>query len=152
MYSIEAKAVSSYFLGDWKVHRVISGFGEITGQATFQANNQLDGYLDFNEAMVLPSSQNQNGGQDHKPNAFRTYEYRMMPEGFDIYFSDGATKGDLFLSFVFTQASVLTSHHLCIKDHYDATFEFFSDDEFELGFSVVGPKKDYSIRTRFTRV
>lgn len=147
MYTIEAKAVSSYFLGDWKVQRVISGFGEITGQAMFQVNDQRDDYLDFQEAMVLPSLK----GQDQKPNAFRTYEYRMTSDGFDIYFSDGATKGDLFLSFAFTQASVLTSHHLCIKDHYNATFEFLSDDDFELSFSVVGPKKDYSIQTRFTR-
>ena len=148
MYAIESSAVSLYFLGDWKANRVISGFGEITGQATFQVNDQHDDYLDFQEAMVLPSAQN----KEQKPNAFRTYEYRMTSEGFDIYFSDGATKGDLFLSFAFTQASILTSHHLCIKDHYDATFAFLSDDEFELSFSVVGPKKDYSIRTRFTRI
>lgn len=145
MYVIEAKTVLSYFLGGWKVHRIISGFGEITGQATFQINDQYDDYLDFKEAMVLPNAPSQ------KPNAFRTYEYRMVSEGFDIYFSDGATKGDLFLSFVFTQANILVSHHLCIKDHYDAMFEFLSDDEFTLSFSVVGPKKKYSIRTRFTR-
>jgi hypothetical protein len=147
MYTIEANAVSLYFLGDWKVQRVISGFGEIAGQATFQVNDLRDDYLDFQEAMILPNLK----GQDQKPNAFRTYEYRMTSDGFDIYFSDGATKGDLFLSFAFTQASVLTSHHLCIKDHYNATFEFLSDDDFELSFNVVGPKKDYSIRNRFTR-
>jgi len=149
MYEIEVKEVLPYFLGNWKVQRVISGFGEITGLATFQVNDVHDDYLDFKEAMVLPNAQSKS--QDQKPNAFRTYEYRMMPEGFDIYFSDGATKGDLFLSFAFTQASVLTSHHLCIKDHYGATFEFLSDDVFELSFCVIGPKKDYSIRNRFTR-
>jgi hypothetical protein len=150
MYAIESSAVLSYFFGDWEVTRVISGFGEITGRARFQINAQHDDYLDFQEAMVLPSVQDK--GQGQKPNAFRTYEYRMTSEGFDIYFSDGATKGELFLSFAFTQASILTSHHLCIKDHYDATFEFLSDDEFELSFSVLGPKKDYSIRTRFHRI
>ncbi|ETX09493.1 hypothetical protein MUS1_08695, partial [Marinomonas ushuaiensis DSM 15871] len=71
---------------------------------------------------------------------------------FDIFFSDGATKGDVFLSFAFTQASILTSHHLCIKDHYNARFEFLSDNEFELSFNVMGPKKDYSIQTQFTRI
>ena len=150
MYVIEASAVSLYFLGDWRVQRVISGFGEIAGQATFQVNDVRDDYLDFKEAMVLSSAQNK--GQDQKLNAFRTYQYRMTDEGFDIFFSDGATKGDLFLSFAFAQASVLTSHHLCIKDHYDAKFEFLSDNEFELSFSVIGPKKDYSIQTQFTRM
>lgn len=149
MYEIEAKEVLSYFLGSWKVQRVISGFGEITGQAMFQVNDEHEQYLDFQEAMTLPSAQHKS--QDQKPNAFRTYQYRMTNEGFDIFFSDGATKGDLFLSFAFTQASILTSHHLCIKDHYDATFEFLSADQFELSFSVVGPKKDYSIQTTFTR-
>lgn len=150
MYEIEAKEVLSYFLGDWRVQRVISGFGEITGQAMFQVSDESEQYLDFKEAMVLPNVQK--SAQDQKPNAFRTYQYRMTEEGFDIFFSDGATKGELFLSFAFTQASLLTSHHLCIKDHYDAMFEFLSPDEFELSFSVVGPKKDYSILTRFTRV
>lgn len=149
MYEIEAKEVLSYFLGGWKVQRVISGFGEITGQATFQVSDEHEQYLDFQEEMVLPSVQN--SAQDQKPNAFRTYQYRMTEEGFDIFFSDGATKGNLFLSFAFTQASMLTSHHLCIKDHYDAKFTFLSADQFELGFSVVGPKKDYSILTTFTR-
>jgi len=146
MYAIEAKDVLRYFLGDWKVQRTISGFGEIPGEASFHRHADNEQWLDYQEAMVLPNSDQQ------KPNAFRRYSYRMTASGFDIFFSDGATKGDLFLSFAFTQASTLTSHHLCIKDHYDATFEFLSDTEFQLSFSVVGPKKDYSIKTRFTKL
>ena len=146
MYAIEAKDVLSYFLGDWKIHRVISEFGEITGRARFRLNGESDQHLDYKEAVMLPRLGEQ------KANAFREYEYRMTDAGFDIFFSDGATKGQLFLSFAFAQASILTSHHLCIKDHYDATFEFLSDDEFELSFCVIGPKKDYSIRTLFTRM
>lgn len=145
MYEIAAKDVLSYFLGDWEVHRTISGFGEISGKARFQRHTDNEQWLDFQEAMVLPNSDQQ------KSNAFRRYSYQMTASGFDIFFSDGATKGTLFLSFVFTQASKLTSHHLCIKDHYDATFEFLSDHEFALCFTVVGPKKDYSIKTRFTK-
>ena len=146
MYAIEAKDVLSYFQGDWKLHRVISGFGEMAGQATFRLNSGNDPRLDYKEAVMLPSVGEQ------KANAFREYEYRMTDAGFDIFFSDGATKDQLFLSFVFAQASTLTSHHLCIKDHYNAEFVFLSDNEFELSFSVVGPKKDYSIQTRFTRL
>ncbi|MEL0637365.1 MULTISPECIES: DUF6314 family protein [Marinomonas] len=146
MYAIAAKDVLSYFLGDWEVQRVISGFGNINGKASFQRHTDNEQWLDFQEAMVLPNSEHK------KPNAFRRYTYRMTDAGFDIYFSDGATKGELFLSFAFTQASTLTSHHLCIKDHYDAKFEFLSDDKFELSFSVVGPNKDYSIQTRFSKL
>lgn len=145
MYAIEAKDVLSYFLGDWKIHRVISEFGEITGRARFRLNGERDQHLDYTETVMLPSFGEQ------KTNAFREYEYRMTDAGFDIFFSDGATKGQLFLSFVFAQASRLTSHHLCIQDHYDAEFVFLSGDEFELSFTVVGPKKDYSIRTRFIK-
>lgn len=42
MYEIESKEVLSYFLGDCQVPRVISVFGEIEGQATFQVNDQHD--------------------------------------------------------------------------------------------------------------
>jgi hypothetical protein len=147
MYVIEAESVLSYFLGCWRIDRVISAFGEITGQATFQLNSQNDKILNYKEAVTLPSPSN-----NQKPNAFREYEYVMTDTGFDIFFSDGATKGELFLSFEFIYASILTSHHLCIKDHYDARFEFVSDDEFELDFTVNGPKKDYSIQTRFIRL
>lgn len=145
MYEIEAKAVLPYFLGDWSMQRVISGFGEITGQARFSIKEGNDQCLDYKEAMVLPNS------VDQKPNAFRLYEYRMTASGFDIFFADGATNGELFLSFAFTQASLLTCHHLCIKDHYDAKFEFLSCDEFDLSFTVSGPNKDYTTHTRFTR-
>jgi len=145
MYQIESNAVFPYFLGDWTVQRVISGFGEISGQAKFKPSTERGECLDYKEAMVLPNSPNQ------QANAFRLYEYRITESGFDIFFADGATNGDLFLSFAFTQASLLTCHHLCIKDHYDATFEFLSENVFELSFTVDGPKKDYSIHTRFTR-
>ncbi|MGO3345623.1 MAG: DUF6314 family protein [Marinomonas sp.] len=146
MYEIESKQVLPYFLGDWKVQREISGFGDIVGQAKFTLNSGSEQRLEYREAMVLPNS------VDQKPNAFREYEYRITDMGFDIFFADGATKGELFLSFAFTHASTLTSYHLCIKDHYDAKFEFLSETEFELSFSVVGPHKDYAIRTRFIKV
>ncbi|MFT7372932.1 MAG: hypothetical protein ACI9T9_001626, partial [Oleiphilaceae bacterium] len=42
MYAIEAKAVLSYFLGDWEMHRVISGVGEMAGRATFRLNGESD--------------------------------------------------------------------------------------------------------------
>ncbi|REG82434.1 DUF6314 family protein [Marinomonas pollencensis] len=145
MYAISAKEVLSYFLGDWKVERTISGFGDVSGEAHFHRHADNEQWLDFQEAMVLP------GSEAHKPNAFRRYTYRMTEAGFDIYFSDGATDGALFLSFAFTQASLLTSHHLCIKDHYNAKFEFLSEQEFVLSFTVEGPKKDYSIHTRFIK-
>lgn len=146
MYVIEATEVLEYFLGDWRVYRVISGFGEVTGQATFQLSSQSNRLLNYKEAMILPNSKEQ------KPNAFREYEYLMKDTGFDIFFSDGETKGELFLSFEFIHASILTSHHLCIEDHYDARFEFVSNDKFELSFTVNGPKKDYSIQTCFIRL
>jgi hypothetical protein len=98
MYAIEPKDVLSYFLGDWKIHRVISDFGEITGRARFRLNGESDQHLDYKETVMLPSFGEQ------KNNAFREYEYRMTDAGFDIFFSDGATKGQLFLSFASSQA------------------------------------------------
>lgn len=146
MYAIDSKEVMPYFLGTWQVKRDISNFGEISGEAVFKPHTKVEGYLDYREAMVLPNSPNQ------KPNAFRAYQYRITEAGFDIFFADSVNEGELFLSFCFTQASILTSHHLCINDHYDAKFTFLTDDLFELSFSVVGPKKDYRIQTCFTRL
>ncbi|TXR54685.1 DUF6314 family protein [Reinekea thalattae] len=143
MYFIQADQVGDYFLGSWKVKRSITGFGEISGDARFRVNQDDPDVLDFNEAMILPNSD--------KANAFRSYQYRIQKNGFDIFFSDGPDNGKLFLSFSFNKESTLTSHHLCIKDHYDARFQFNSENNFVLSFSVVGPKKDYQIHSTFHR-
>lgn len=41
--------------------------------------------------------------------------------------------------------------HLCVQDTYDANYVFRNDEQFELTYSVKGPKKCYQIITKFEK-
>lgn len=41
--------------------------------------------------------------------------------------------------------------HLCVQDTYDASYVFRNNDQFELNYSVKGPKKCYRIITKFEK-
>lgn len=41
--------------------------------------------------------------------------------------------------------------HLCIQDIYEANYSFFSDKQFELKYTISGPKKCYEIITQFEK-
>jgi hypothetical protein len=42
--------------------------------------------------------------------------------------------------------------HQCNLDTYQASYIFLNEDYFELSYKVLGPSKDYAIKTSSTRI
>lgn len=145
MFELTATQVLKYFQGSWRLRREVSDQPLMTGIAEFTPSLSKNNQLDYIEKLSWPGP----GGQPI--HAQRAYTYRQTETGLVIDFADGVSTGELFLAFDFERAHELTSHHLCIADHYDGRFVFHSADRFELSFQVVGPHKDYQITTLFER-
>lgn len=145
MFELNADQLLNYFRGHWRLQREVSDQPVMTGTAEFADCADHSRQLDYLEKLSWPGP---NGQPIH---AQRAYLYRQTDTGLAIDFADGVSSGKLFLAFAFERAHELTSHHLCIADHYDGRFVFYSTDRFELSFQVVGPHKDYRITTVFER-
>ena len=65
------------------------------------------------------------------------------------YFEDGRLFYDL--QFVEQSESSALGDHLCEADRYKAFYHFISTDNFVLKYDILGPEKDYTIRTEFIR-
>ncbi|WP_108125646.1 DUF6314 family protein [Saccharospirillum mangrovi] len=145
MFDVAASNILNYFTGAWRLERRVTDQPLMHGEAQFSPSATQPNHLDFVERLSWPAANGQ------RIQAQRAYTYRRTDTGLAIDFADGVSTGALFLAFDFDRASELTSHHLCIADHYDGRFVFHSAQAFELSFQVVGPHKDYHIRTRFER-
>ncbi len=42
--------------------------------------------------------------------------------------------------------------HMCIKDHYQAKYQFLSFSKFKLEYTVIGPAKNYVSSTLFEKL
>lgn len=145
MFELSAHQLLDYFQGCWQLQRHISDQPPMSGTAEFTADPTEPDQLDYLEKLAW---QGPAGSSIH---AQRAYTYRRTDSGLAIDFADGVSAGALFLAFDFERAHELASHHLCIADHYDGRFVFQSETSFELSFQIVGPHKDYRIRTQFLR-
>lgn len=145
MFEVSADSVLTYFSGSWRLKRQVTDQPLMFGEAQFTPNATQAHQLDFIEHISWLNAKGQ------QLQAQRAYCYRRTDAGLAIDFADGINAGALFLAFDFDRAHELTSHHLCIADHYDGHFVFHSAQAFELSFQVIGPHKDYRIQTHFER-
>jgi hypothetical protein len=94
----------------------------------------------------------------------RRYVYRLK-EGACIssWFvkGDGLTVDYLFHVLAFEADEqegwkAVGSSHLCVEDYYESDYRFYFDGidikQWELGYQVNGPKKDYSTKASYTRL
>lgn len=132
------------FEGLWKIQRVISTGEKMAGTATFKPCAENPDTLKYHERgqLTTPSG--------IKFDVFRDYEYRFdqKSNAIDVLFSDGRHFHTLIFGHCLKEAQ---GHHLCIKDNYNARYQFIDPETFELSYQVIGPKKDYSITSQFTK-
>jgi hypothetical protein len=80
------------------------------------------------------------------------YFYEAITNGFAVYFYDSS---ELFERVTFLEvegeAWVGRAEHLCKADVYASRYVFYGDGTFEIRHAVRGPRKDYSIQTRYQR-
>jgi hypothetical protein len=94
----------------------------------------------------------------------RRYIYRLKDRaGISSWFvkADGLTVDYMFQTLAFEIDEregwkAVGSSHLCVEDYYESDYRFHFDgvdiENWELGYQVNGPNKDYSTKSTFTRL
>ena len=131
-------------VGAWDFERVVSGQGAMTGRAVFSPEGP--DLMHYREDGVLTLD---HGGRF---DFFRDYDYRLSGEGIAVAFTDGRP----FHRLLFDPAAEgyprrATAGHACEADLYRGIYCFEGPDRYAVEWGVTGPRKDYTIRTRFAR-
>ncbi len=137
------------FEGTWTLTReIVSGADILTakGAATFTRKNASS--LAYKEQGVSFSL-----GAQELP-FFRHYAYYLQDNIIAVHYADGPQSGDLYQHYAATENGVLTpvAVHVCGDDRYDGSYAVFDDNHFHLTTRVKGPKKDYVMKTCFSRM
>lgn len=130
----------SLFLGNWEFQRSVLGMAtqeiSIEGQACFQSSVSRRHYRETGHYHF-------NGRQ---LDFFSQYVYEILSsDNCRVLFLDGS----LFYELKCYNQSI---HHLCGADKYCGTFKMDAEDRWQLKWSVKGPRKNYSITTRYFRL
>lgn len=150
--------------GRWRFFRVFNerttgaSLGTASGEVNFvpQGKNVLH-YLEKGE-VTNPLGE--------RVQAYREYLFKYNEQRDEIakhYAKDGKDDGLFYLlkfdhSSAYPKAVSATGDHLCVKDFYKATYEFFTNNEgseainkFTLKYDVTGPNKNYITDTTFEK-
>ncbi|MGR3502883.1 DUF6314 family protein [Pseudaestuariivita sp.] len=125
------------FEGRWHLTRHIddragSQSGRLAGTATFARDGAG---LTLTETGTLRLT---NGG------TFKATRRSLWRPGITVLFEDGRP----FHSFT---ADAPQAHHNCPPDSYDVTYDFDAWPDWEARWTVKGPRKDYTMVSRYTR-
>jgi hypothetical protein len=125
--------------GIWSFTRLIRGHGKMDGTGTFirkDASTLLyseTGQLKLEDGPVFES--------------YRNYIYELKDKKITVLFEDGR----FFHELDFDTDVDARGVHECGLDLYRAAYRFRDAHNFRLEWAVIGPKKDYTIRTDFKR-
>ena len=131
-------------LGQWRFEREIPGRAVMSGEACFTLVDE--GTAVYEEAGEVRLEDGQ------RLHAKQSYVYRRVEGGFAVLFRE---TGELFQEVVFGVGAGGElrgeARHLCRADEYVSRYAFGLDGGFEVRHRVIGPRKDYSIRTVYRR-
>ncbi|MEM1388565.1 MAG: DUF6314 family protein [Pseudomonadota bacterium] len=133
------------FAGQWQLSRVIEDHRagttlRFTGIARFDAVDPADmTALDYAETgeMVLPDGA--------RLKASRRYCWRLIDGVIEVLFDDGRP------FHIVPTGSAPSAHHDCPPDSYDVAYAFADWPDWEATWRVRGPRKDYTMRSRYRR-
>ncbi|HMO02752.1 MAG TPA: DUF6314 family protein [Oligoflexia bacterium] len=146
----KSEKIRSILIGEWQLSRNISGNiypMELLGRASFK---NCGDYLFYREEFKVPTPIGE------ILNGTREYQYYFNNDQLAIYFSSMGVRGGLFLSLKLSTNNGINGtkgsgvHH-CGSDRYDAEFNFLTYDNFKITYKVSGPKKDYTMITKYKR-
>jgi hypothetical protein len=135
------------FEGIWRFDRRITSLagaplGGAKGQAVFIPHSRMLAYRE--------------DGRHHETalEFFRHYVYAYSGDEIHVFYGDGAQTGQLYQCLIADGENRLVSReeHLCGGDRYSSVYAFADDGHFSLETKVLGARKDYVIRTDFTRI
>lgn len=137
----------SCLLGTWKIERTITHrfplveSYEAIGSAKFILEEAH--ILCYQEEMELRNLRTHDIFQSTQQYVYR---YEPASDALTKYFSDGRFFYALEIS-----GNMASGSHLCKEDHYDAEYIFESQKNFSLTYLINGPRKDYGMKTLYSR-
>lgn len=134
-----------YFQGSWRFERHIQGHGNAQGIAIFKKNlNPM--ILNYQEQGTFENLSQQSF------KIHREYLYEFETEHIHVYHARHEEKGAFFFELQFNPSKQQgLGHHLCIQDHYQATYQLIDEHQFQLYFKVHGPQKNFLIETFYSK-
>lgn len=132
--------------GAWTIRREIIGAGaRFSGEAAFRPLD--DGRLAYAEhgRLDLPDGTSLKGEQ--------SYFFTPADDGFAVHFDETPPRlfHDVSLQVLADGGFAGEATHLCVDDIYSSRYLFLPDGSFETTHVVSGPKKDYTVRSIYTR-
>ena len=139
------REIFCYFIGSWRIKRVLGNIGIAEGRAIFEPDLKHKYQLNYSELLGtnytdFPSIQY----------AVRNYIYLYHKQDGTISknYEDGSILYNLDFSSYRNYAS---GAYLCGKDTYNAHYSFIDSQNFTLEYVVKGPHKDFTIYSHFIR-
>lgn len=132
--------------GAWSLARRISDGTAMAGTAVFAPAVDGDG-LAYREQGSLRLV----GGEVFQ--AERRYVFQPRPAGFAVFFAETPLR--LFHEVALAAADRTLSGeaaHLCANDRYASRYAFHPDGSFSIRHVVSGPRKAYTLDTRYRRI
>jgi hypothetical protein len=137
--------VTKALIGSWSFDRIVEGQATMQGVATF---TPLDAErLAYREQGRLKL---QNGTELE---AEREYVFRKRDQGFEVFFKETPPRLFHAIELAVSDGGGLSGSagHLCSPDHYQSTYAFLADGGFVIRHIVLGPRKDYTMVTTYSR-
>jgi len=131
--------------GLWTLERRIAGRGAMRGTARLAPLPK--GWIEYREEGELRLATGE------RLDATRSYRFRALPDGFAVFFDEAAPRLFHEIRPVLLPDGSLQGHarHLCAPDLYLSEYRFAPDGQFSVRHAVRGPRKDYTISTRYRR-
>lgn len=146
---MQAKELFNMLPGKWQYSRKVTNHkdpslsGEGHGKCEFVSVDEYD--------LLYAETGTFNTENGHPLKTFNSYFYVFNANTSTLekhFVNDTNTKGKLF----YILSEDKTASHLCGQDTYKASYEVSKPSEFIITYSVAGPRKDYVLRTLFTKI
>lgn len=133
-----------YFVGSWKINRILGNLGVAEGSALFEPYSTRQ--LNYSECLKTEYKDFESIQQ-----AARNYIYIYHEQ--DKIITKNYEDRSLLYNLDFSPCGNCASGtHLCGNDLYNAYYTFIDSDNFTLKYLVKGPYKDFTIRSRFIKM
>lgn len=129
--------------GTWRLERRVDRQARMTGTAVITWRE--DGHLSYLESGRLRLDD----GQEF--DSQRQYLFERCPAGFTVLFPEQPPRP--FHRIILYEANGVLhggAIHVCGNDRYESRYEFLSEGSFVIRHAVIGPRKDYTMTTRYS--
>ncbi len=137
-----------YLKGSWKIIRIMD----------FLSNNYIPNIINSGKAIIAQEKENILCHQEKldlsnpkcKMISYRYYNYIFTKNNVALY-KKISEKIEFMFNLKF-ENNIAHGEYLCNQDLYKATYNFIDQNNFKIVFDILGPEKNYSITSYFSRM